>query len=154
MITAHLPSGYVLGRLLPKRPYILTAAIVGGVLPDLDLIWFYLIDDRAFHHHRYWVHIPLFWALVAGVALPVMAWARRDLLAPAMVFFAALLMHICLDTIAGDVLWHWPWSDHMTHLITVPAAHDNWVLNFILHPVFALELLIWATALLLFKRSR
>ena len=31
---------------------LLWAAVMGGVLPDLDLIWFYLIDNRAFHHHH------------------------------------------------------------------------------------------------------
>ena len=154
MITAHLPSGYVLGRLWPAAPLVLPAALIGGTLPDLDLIWFYLIDDRAVHHHRYWVHIPAFWAMIAAVALPLTALVARSYLMAALTFFTAVLLHICLDTIGGDVLWHWPWSDEMTSLVTVPARHGHWVLNFILHPVFALELAIWATVLLLCRRRQ
>jgi len=150
VITAHLPSGYVLGKMLQKvKPgtvYLLPAAILGGILPDFDLIWFYLIDDRAFHHHRYWVHIPVFWAAVAAVVSPVIAATARPFLAPAAAFFAAILLHICLDTISGGILWHWPWSDKLTSLITIPARYNNWVLNFVLHPVFLLELMIWAAA--------
>lgn len=154
MITAHLPSGYVLGRMLPPATYVLPAALIGGILPDFDLIWFYLIDDRAFHHHRYWVHIPMFWIMVASVALPLMAWAKRAYLPALCAFFAALMLHICLDSIAGGVLWQWPWSDQMTSLIKVPATYDNWVANFILHPVFLLEVLIWSAAFILWQRTR
>ncbi len=153
MITAHAPSGYVLGRLWPAAPLVLPAAFLGGGLPDFDLIWFYFIDDRAFHHHRYWVHAPGFWALFACVCLPMVAlWARRFLSA-ALAFFAALLLHICLDTIAGDIMWRWPASNELYYLVTVPARHGHWILNFVLHWVFALEVMIWALALWLWRRS-
>ncbi|MDA9207846.1 metal-dependent hydrolase [Octadecabacter sp.] len=154
MITAHLPSGYVVGRLWAKAPLVLPAAVLGGILPDFDMIWFYLIDDRAFHHHRYWVHIPAFWAAIAVIALPLVTVCARHYLTAACAFFAALLTHVCLDTIAGDIMWHWPWSTKFTHLVTIPARYESWVLNFVLHPVFVLELLIWAAAIFLFwKRT-
>ncbi len=114
------------------------------------MLWFYLIDDRAFHHHRYWVHIPAFWAVIAAITLPLITILKRRYLPATVTFFAALLIHICLDTISGDILWGWPFSDTFTHLITITPRFDNWVLNFILHPVFAFELLIWAAAAYLF----
>lgn len=143
-----------MGRLWPKPAiYVLPAAVLGGILPDFDMIWFYLIDDRAFHHHRYWVHIPAFWAMVAAVTLPLVTLFCRRFLMAAFAFFAALLVHVCLDTIGGDIMWHWPWSDNFTSLVSVPARYDNWVLNFVLHPVFLLELMIWAAALWLWFRK-
>ena len=153
MITAHAPSGYVLGRLWPKAPLVLPAALIGGVLPDLDMIWFYFIDDRAFHHHRYWVHAPAFWAMIAVAVLPGVALWFRTYMSAALAFFTALLMHICLDTLAGDIMWQWPFSTEFTHFVTIPATYDWWVLNFVLHWVFALELAIWVTAFWLWKRS-
>jgi len=142
------------GRLWPKpAAYVLPAAVLGGILPDFDMIWFYLIDDRAFHHHRYWVHIPAFWAMVAAVTLPLVTLFARRFLMAAFAFFAALLVHVCLDTIGGDIMWRWPWSDTFTSLVSVPARYDNWVLNFVLHPVFILELMIWAAALWLWFRK-
>lgn len=155
MIVAHVPSGYVLGRMLqkynPNAVYVLIAAFIGGVLPDFDMFWFYFVDDRAFHHHRYWVHIPAFWAAVAVVTLPLIAALKRSLLSAALAFFAAIFLHLCLDTIAGGILWHWPWSDRLSSLIHVQSIHNNWVLNFVFHPVFLLELMIWAVALWLWK---
>jgi inner membrane protein len=148
MLTAHLPSGYVLARLLPRRiPYRMPAALIGSVFPDLDMIWFHLIDDRAFHHHRYWVHIPAFWAAVAAVSLPI-AW-RLGYLRIALVFFAAILMHLILDTIGGGIMWGAPFSDHLHELVTVPARYGHWVTNFLLHWTFLAELAIWIAALTL-----
>ena len=147
MITAHLPSGYITGRALAPSGPMLWAAILGGILPDLDLIWFYLIDGLAFHHHHYWVHIPGFWAFVALVTLPALAILRRAWLPAALAFFAGLTVHLLLDSIAGDIKWLWPLSDQFLHLVDVPARQSHWILNFILHPVFLAELAIWATAL-------
>ena len=108
MLTAHLPSGYVLGKTLKQRwniPYLLPVALLGAVLPDFDMIWFLFVDQGAIHHHRYWVHVPLFWALVALVVLPAVGLGARRYLGTACVFFAALLMHLLLDTLSGGILW-------------------------------------------------
>ena len=62
MLTAHLPSGYILARNLPRDiPLLMPVALLGAVFPAVDMIWFHLIDTGAVHHHRYWVHIPAFW---------------------------------------------------------------------------------------------
>ena len=62
MLTAHLPSGYIVGRLVPRFwrpvPKAMPVALVAAVLPDFDMIWFYLVDNGRVHHHRYWVHVP------------------------------------------------------------------------------------------------
>lgn len=154
MITAHFPSGYLLAQALPDDRKIFWAAILGAVCPDLDLIWFYVVDDRAFHHHRYWPHIPAVWIGFALLALPLMAVFARRLVPALAVFIAAVLMHIVLDTVAGDVLWGWPLSDRLFHLIEVPAIYGNWVWNFILHPVFLAEVLIWVAACLAWQKAR
>lgn len=154
MITAHAPSGYILARLGKKHGIIMWAALLGAVFPDIDLIWFYLIDARAFHHHRYWVHIPAFWAIVALIALPILRRLAPRFFLPALSFLLAIFLHICLDSIAGDILWGWPFYDYFTHLVTVPATHKNWILNFILHPVFVLELGIWGVAIYLWTTPK
>ena len=152
MITAHLPAAYLTARAFARSGPLLWAAMFGGLLPDLDLIWFYLIDGRAFHHHHYWVHIPTFWAAFALIVLPLTAWRGSRWFRPTLAFFAAILVHLLLDTVAGDIKWLWPASDRFFHLVTVPAARSHWILNFILHPVFLAELGIWATALFLLLR--
>ena len=77
MITAHLPAGYLVGRLLtgPKR-IVLVATTIGGVLPDVDLLYFYTVGACIISHHHYPTHWPLFWLAVLGV--PIVIWHLAD----------------------------------------------------------------------------
>ncbi|SFR49685.1 metal-dependent hydrolase [Litoreibacter janthinus] len=157
MITAHLPSGYILGRTAQRygvHPWLMPAALLGAVLPDFDLIWFYLIDNRAFHHHSYWVHIPGFWLVVAALTLLGLRQVRPRWLPPARVFFAAIFLHLVLDTVAGDIAWAWPFSDRFFHFFTVPATQSHFILSFLLHWTFSLELMIWALAIYLYAKVK
>ena len=153
MLTAHLPSGYVLYRAQPHRhKWILASCLAGAAFPDLDLIWFYLIDDRAFHHHRYWVHAPGFWLITALCAAPLLMRAKPLIRLAGMWFFAAWFMHLCLDTIVGSIMWLWPFSSEFYQFATVPATHSHFVLSFMLHWSFALEIIVWLTAIWLWTR--
>ncbi len=149
MITAHIPSGYVLSRVAGWRGAAALAAIVGASFPDLDLIWFYLIDGRQFHHHHYWVHAPAFALAVSGVLLLL---TRAHLVALA--FSAGWMLHILLDAPVGGIMWLWPYSGELYVLYEVPATQSHWLASFILHWSILPELLIWAAALTLFLRGR
>jgi len=70
------------------------------------------------------------------------------------VFFAAILLHLILDSIGGGILWAAPVNDHLYTLVTVPATHGHWVTNFILHWTFLAELAIWLAALTLWWQRR
>lgn len=152
MITAHLPAGYLTGRAIAPSGPVIWAAVLGGVGPDIDLLWFYLIDNRTLHHHHYWVHIPAFWAGIAVIGLPLLRILLPGWIRPALAFLAAIFVHLCLDTIAGDIKWFWPWSNRFVHLVDIPARQSHWVLNFVLHPIFLLEILIWGIALRVMMR--
>lgn len=154
MLTAHLPAGYVLARGLrvPNRRA-LGAAIVGSILPDFDLIFFYFVDNASFHHHRYWVHIPAFWAAVAVLTLPF-AW-RTTWRTPALFFFAAIFLHLVLDSLVGDIMWLAPFDDGLYALFTVPPRYGHWITSFVLHWTFLAEVAIWViAATLYFRRTR
>ncbi len=153
MLTAHLPSGYVAARAFsPRLTWALPVALVAAILPDIDLIWFYLIDERAFHHHKYWVHVPFFWAVIALMTWPFAKRAGKAGLFA--VFFGVIALHLFLDTIVGGIAWAMPFSDHLFHFFEVPALRGHWTLNFILHWTFLFEVLVWATALLFLIRER
>lgn len=154
MILAHLPSGYLLGRSFgQRRGRLLLAAMIGAGLPDLDMIWFALVNSQV-HHHRFWPHIPAVWAGIALVALPLARWLRPDWLAPLAMGFAGIFLHLILDTWAGSILWLWPVSDHLYSIVTVPATQSHWVLSFLLHWSFLPELAICGAALYLFLRGK
>jgi len=154
MITAHLPSGYVLSRFRGWSGPVMAAAVLGAVWPDIDLLFFYLVDNRAFHHHRYWVHAPAF-ALVVSLALI----AAVRLLAPQMLhvsiaFATGWGLHILLDAPVGSLMWLWPFDDTLYAPFTVPATQTHWILSFVFHWSFVFELMIWFIASVLFLKQR
>ncbi|MFV0383565.1 metal-dependent hydrolase [Paracoccus sp. (in: a-proteobacteria)] len=152
MLTAHLPSGYCLGKLSGLHGLAFSAAIAGAVLPDADILFFYFVDHKAIHHHRYWVHVPFFWAVVASVALPLL-WRSRHRPA-ALAFFAAIFMHLILDSIGGGIMWLAPFNNELSGFVTVPPRYSNWVLSFLLHWTIVFEFLIWAGAACIFAKGR
>jgi hypothetical protein len=155
MIIGHLPSGYILGRVLRVgSPTLMFACILGAIFPDFDLLFFYLVDDRAFHHHKYWVHAPAFWLFVSTVIAPILWYFSKPLLALFGAFALGNLLHILLDSIAGGIMWAWPFSSDLISLVTVQPTHSHFVLSFMAHWTFWLELFLWAIAVLLYFRRR
>jgi hypothetical protein len=161
MFIAHLPSGYLLSSLLLKRTRLLSistrtimlAGIIGAVAPDFDMLYFYLVDNRQTHHHRYFAHWPILWF---GLTLLCLLWRR---FAPAseraiavLVFSLGGMLHLLLDTFVGDIWWLAPFVDQPFALFSVPAVFKPWWLNFILHWSFAVELAIWLWAWLMYRR--
>ncbi len=125
---------------------VLGACLLGAVFPDFDLIWFYLVDNRAVHHHRYWVHAPGFWLLVTAMAAPFL-WRTTGIIRRAgIAFLAAWFLHLCLDSIVGSIMWLWPFSNQFFQLATVRPTHSHFVLSFMAHWSFTLEIAIWLVA--------
>lgn len=155
MILAHLPSGYLFGRASGSCDRaVLIAALIGSVAPDFDMLWFYLVDQGQTHHHRFWPHIPLVWAGIAALVLPLIAITARRWLAPAAAFLGAVMMHLVLDTVNGGIMWLWPFSDRLVTLVTVPATRSNWVLSFLTHWSVLAEIAIILAAAILLVRDR
>jgi membrane-bound metal-dependent hydrolase YbcI (DUF457 family) len=155
MLIGHLPAGYLIGRALLREPSRKSAAplaaiMAGSVLPDIDLLYCYLFDHQRSHHHLYWTHIPAFWlAACAGVLL---AWAaKRELRPPVATWFflAGVLSHLLLDSIIGDIYWLIPFSYQPFSMFTVRPRYSPWYLNFVMHWVFGLELVLVVCAAVL-----
>jgi inner membrane protein len=147
----HLPSGYLLAAAVARgRPTrtALAAALAGAVFPDVDLLWFYLGDDRQTLHHKYFPHLPAFWLVVA------LAWLACHVLSPPAAlrsagwrFIGGAFLHLCPDSIVGRVYWLAPFSAQPFYLFTVHAVPGRfWVWNFVPHPSFDLEILVCAAA--------
>lgn len=150
---AHAPLGFLLGRALGGRGAV-AAAVVGGLVPDLDMVRF-VVDGGAVHHHRYWTHLPACWAAIAAVtavvvaATPLRRWARVFV-----AFFAGVLSHLVADTVAGDIAWLWPIDDAFVHVVAVAATGRGWIADFLLHPTFLVEVVVVVVAAVVFARDR
>ena len=146
MIIAHLPAGYLAARAAGLQGAVFAGFIVGAVAPDLDILWFYLVDARAHHHHGYLTHRPALWALAVLVGLLL----RRRF--PWALGLGALL-HVSLDSIAGQIAWAWPFSDHTASLVAVQPTHDHWLNSLMAHWTFKVELIIVFSALAVLARD-
>lgn len=159
MFIAHLPAGYLLLKALrPKkeRHFLLWAVgLFFSIAPDLDLFWFYLVSDRRIPHHQYITHQPWLWAALFGAGLLLSLILRKPSWRIYLgVGFAAIMLHLVLDSIAGEIYWLAPFSYFHFNAVPVPARYDWWVWNFILHWTFSIEIAICLAAGLLLYRSR
>ena len=149
MIIAHLPIGYLAARsatTLGAPHLVFLGILAGSVAPDLDMLWFLLVDHGSTHHHDYLTHRPVLWAALGAAGLLI----RTPLL---WAIAAGALIHLALDSIAGQIAWAWPISDASLTLVHVPATQSHWVLSFLLHWTFGIELLVTIFAGILALRA-
>ncbi len=149
MFIAHLPAAYLLSHCHPTLSRLRPAFLVGALLPDADMLVFYLWDHGSVHHHDYLTHRPIVWAALLGIGLIRRSswWGRQ-----AAVISIGALTHLMLDSIAGNIAWGWPVTAAARPLIAVPATQDWWVMSFVLHWTFAVEILICLLALWVLPR--
>ncbi|MDR1647352.1 MAG: metal-dependent hydrolase [Zoogloeaceae bacterium] len=163
MFIAYAPSGYILAKKLFRTGWpvslrgALVISVIGALAPDFDLLYFYLVDQRQTHHHRYFSHWPVLWfgLILLFYAIrrlcgneKLRAWAFGGVL-----FSAAGFLHLILDSMAGDIWWFAPFVDKPYALFTVPARFSPWWLNFFLHPSFLAEIAIWIWAIRIYRRK-
>jgi inner membrane protein len=159
LLIAHLPFGYLLGAVSQslakaRTRAIMAAALFGSVAPDLDMLYFHLIDERRTNHHDYFTHWPFFWLAVGAVLLMIAYLFNRPRISTALAFSLGTMLHMVMDSIAAPIHWLMPFDARAVELVTVPAAYSNWIWSFVLHWTFALEIAICVTALVLFAYRR
>jgi hypothetical protein len=163
MFIAHLPSGYIVARVLFKklnnvpysRSWFIFFCMFGAIAPDLDLIYFYLWDQRAHHHHSYWSHYPIIWfGLLFSMGFLQKFFSVKNVMLYVLGFLLCGCLHLLLDSVVGDIWWGAPFIDQPFALATVPAVFSPWWLNFIVHWSFLLEILITGWAVYLWYKKR
>lgn len=156
MFIGHLPAGYLLTRGLQRKfntDKFLWAGLLASVFPDIDMLYFYFVDDRQTLHHHYWTHLPLIWItlwlLFTAIAV---ALKNKNILVLTTIIFSNIILHFALDSIVGGIAWLYPFIDYDLFLFTVPATHDFWVWSFVFHWTFLFEVaVIIAAAYLLYR---
>jgi inner membrane protein len=160
MFIAHIPIGYLVSNMIYSRlksPGIGTrgfiiSGVCGSIAPDLDLLYFYLIDDRQHNHHSYWTHYPSVWLCLVLASLILCYLKRvRTFSLLMMVFSLNGFIHMVLDSVAGAIHWFAPFVCNAYSLVTVPALYEPWWLNFIQHWSFLVEIVIAMWAILVWR---
>ena len=164
MFIGHIPAGYLATKGVLKilsrrhtehlRPgHVLFWGIIGSVLPDFDVLYFYLIDNRQHLHHGYWTHIPFFWcAIFSLIFLFSFAFQRIPLRVCTLACGMNVFLHLFLDTIVGKIRWLYPLSARDIVFFHVPSVHDWWVWNFVFHWTFLFEIALMLIAVYIMLR--
>jgi inner membrane protein len=141
-------------RGIGKRGYLI-AGIAGAVAPDMDLLYFFLIDNRQHHHHSYWTHYPSVWVFLMLVSL-ILCYSKkwREKASLIVLFTLNATIHMVLDSLAGVIYWLAPFDDKAYSVVRVSARFEPWWLNFIVHWTFVVEIAIVAWVILVWRLFR
>lgn len=159
MFIAHLPAGYILTKYIQHKSgnysrWLLWIGLIASVFPDIDLFYFYLIDNRQTLHHHYITHLPLAWLTLASILYGIfVVTGKKQYMVYLAVVFANVMLHMALDSIAAGIHWLYPLVDLEINLVNVPAIHDWWVWNFVFHWTFLLEISIILSSLIVWMHS-
>ena len=86
-----------------QRWYLMGAVM--GMLPDLDMLRFYLVDHRQYHHHVYVPHWPIVWLSISVLALVWYGIKQSKAAACAVLLGLTGISHMVLDSVVGDIGW-------------------------------------------------
>jgi hypothetical protein len=163
MIIAHLPAGYILSKLTYKRfkshinnyRAFMVWGLFGAIAPDMDLLYYHLIDHRRTLHHKYFSHYPICWLIfiIIAIGLFTLKATRKTFGYYSLIFATSGFLHLILDTVVGNIWWFAPFIDRPFSLVTMPQRFHPWWLNMMLHWSFAIELIIVAFGAWLLIRS-
>ena len=158
MIFAHLPAGYIFTHFLHRKivitPRVIWLGCFASILPDFDLLYFWFVDNMQVNHRLYWTHMPFFWCIAAStfsVLLKIVKGKWWNIYLS--VFFSNICLHLVLDTMAAPIYWFYPFSIVPFYLIEIPANFDYWLLSFVFHWSFIIELAIICGALYISLRQ-
>ncbi|ESK55718.1 metal-dependent hydrolase [Acinetobacter tjernbergiae] len=161
MFIAHLPSGYILAKALYSKLHstgiqtksFFTIIMLGAIFPDLNLFYFYLIDQRSVHHHQYFPHWLSVWITIFLIALYCFKSFKSKFALLTCLFCSGAILHIFLDLFVGDVWLFAPFIHQSYAFFEVSSRYPTWWLNFILHWSFLIEILICLRALFVYFKS-
>ncbi len=163
MFIAHLPAGFLASHCIvhtqrltgPAANRVFALGMLGSVLPDFDMFYFYTLGGQEHSHHSYWTHIPSFWLACGVLALMVVTLrGQHEARLGISAFLAGIATHLLLDTPWGGIRWFYPFDAQYVRFITVPARYEWWIANFIGHWTFLVELAIVAAAALAHRSRR
>lgn len=166
MIFAHGPAGWLstdwVLKLRKKNPFsakqvwwLLGIGAIGGVFPDLDLFYFHFVSAEV-SHRQLATHTPLFYAVILGV-IAILAWWRKKIFlqAAAAAFGIGIFSHLVTDSVAGVIMWVWPFSHQEFGVSTIPfilrsaQAEHLFLYNFLMEGIwFGVFIWVWGKKIL------
>lgn len=165
MIIAHGPLGYLLAYstrrwwqdklTAQQRNVVYLVAFIGGIFPDADLFYYYLVDSTV-SHRQLLPHsaVPYVLLILLGIVflfvLPKLRFYAWLILA----FSVGGLSHLAADMLVGMAAVFNPLSLEMYGLVSNAWYRDSWFMRYNLVTNFTLEFMIIMIAAGTFIRKR
>lgn len=157
MLMAHGPIGYLIVEATKKwwkipefskkqNRWIFMVGIIGGMFPDIDLVFYYFISASQ-SHRQLLTHSIVIYVAVFIIGLLLLMWSRFRYVGVVVAMFAITgISHICADMIVGMTALFSPFSTSLFGLISFEWFRDSIFLRFSLVTSIGLELLIMSLA--------
>ncbi len=164
MLIAHGPLGYLLGTLtqrwwkLPnltklQTRWVLTAAFIGGMFPDIDLLFFYFVDSSQSHRQLITHSLVLYSSLlILGILL--MKFSRAKFGGALITVFAiGTVSHVLTDMIIGMTVFLAPFSYELFGLISFDWYRSSIFIRYSHVTGIGIELLLISFAMYIWIRQ-
>lgn len=154
MILAHGPLGYLIGyglrTKLPFSKWLLWCAAVGGMLPDLDLLYFYFANASLSHRqllsHGFLLYVIL---IVVGVCARRWQWG----IGLALVGVGGF-SHVLADMLIGQAAALAPFNDQLYGLVSWSWFRGSVLMDYSLVTNFVVEYMLMFGALITLVRQK
>ena len=126
MLVAHAPAGYIIAKKMKnKEKSLIIASMIFAVLPDVDLIYYYLFDKTKTFHHLYFTHLPIvllgsFLVLQMLLMMLPKDGFEKKFKPYFYLFYINWFVHLLLDTVTGGIAWLYPFNAEVIKLIKIP----------------------------------
>ncbi|MFH2104880.1 MAG: metal-dependent hydrolase [Parcubacteria group bacterium] len=166
MIFAHAPAGFIAAYITRKiwrrglsrrqTSWLYFIGTLGGILPDIDTLYYYLVDSH-FSHRELITHTPILYIVICAILYLLGYLLKKKFIrAFSLVIFFATLSHLMLDSFNSGIGWLYPGTDLIFGLLGISVLAEGWYGQYLLVITFSTELAIFLVAgnIILFTKYR
>lgn len=135
MIFAHTPIAFLIPYYSRKKwsqnlsskqiKIVFIIAIIGGLFPDIDLLYYYLFA-ADFSHHEAFTHSAFIYLILFCVLYLLFYLLKNNFYKKIITFFfLGVLSHLLADSVGAGVIWLYPFSKEMYGLTSFDWFRDS-----------------------------
>ena len=151
-----MPAGYIVSKIQDKKakPSYVVCSIIFSIWSDLDLFYYYFFDKTGAFHHTYFTHLPIIALSGFFIMFPLIHLQRlKRFSSYYWIFYINWGLHMICDTLTGGILWLYPFSNRLFTIISIPPISRSWIVSFVFHWSFIIELMIVVWAAVIFIKN-
>jgi len=153
MVFAHLPAGFITTYLTKKlwckkltKKEIWWTFFIGtlaGVLPDIDTLYYYLIDS-SLSHREFITHTPILYVAIFCLLFLIGHFKKSSFVkAISLVVLSSALGHLVLDSLTSGIGWLYPVTNLIYGFLSIPVLAQGFYGQHLFVFTLSLELTVY-----------